>query len=77
MKAQDYAALANLDMLVVHAYAGSEAAPFAERYQSCAVAPSSIGGASNIGMPIEVTFGGKRTTGTASVGDTGVSFTAE
>lgn len=76
---QDAAALANQDMLIVHLYAGTATtAAFAERYESCMVKPSSLGGegGGNIGMPIDVTYGGKRTTGTATVSDGAVTFTA-
>lgn len=74
---QDVAAMANNDLLVVHAYAGTaDTAVFAERYPASAVKPSGLGGSSNVGMPIDVTFGGKRAIGTASVGEDGVTFTA-
>lgn len=68
VKDQDYAALANQDMLIVHFYAGTAATPFAERYSSCAIRPSSLGGegGGSVGMPLEVTYGGDRTVGTAS-----------
>lgn len=74
---QDVAAMTNNDLLVVHAYAGTaDTAVFAERYSSCMVKPSGLGGASNVGMPIDVTYGGKRTKGTAAVTDSTVTFTA-
>ena len=77
IKDQDIGAMTNNDMLVVHAYAGTaKTAVFAERYASCAVKPSSLGGAANVGMPIDVTFGGTRTTGTAAVADGTVTFKA-
>ncbi len=76
IKEQDVAALCSLDMLVVHAYAGTEDAAFAERYASSAVKPSGLGGSANVGMPIDVTFGGTRTVGTAKVADGTVTFTA-
>jgi len=77
IKDQDVAAMTNNDLLVVHAYAGTAAtAVFAERYPASAVKPSSLGGSSNVGMPIDVTFGGKRATGTASVDNGTVTFTA-
>ena len=64
------------DLLVVHAYAGTaDTAVFAERYDSCMVKPASLGGSANVGMPIDVTFGGTRTTGTAAVSDGTVTFT--
>ena len=77
IKDQDVAAMCNNDLLVVHAYAGTAAsAVFAERYHSSMVKPSSLGGSSNVGMPIDVTFGGTRATGTAKVADGVVTFTA-
>lgn len=76
VKDQDIAAMTNNDMLLVHAYAGTaDTAVFAERYDSCMVKPSSLGGSANVGMPIDVTFGGTRATGTAAVADGTVTFT--
>lgn len=74
-------ALTNLRMLIVHFYttvSGKTGASFAERYDSCQVKPSSLGGegGGNIGMPVDVTYGGERTVGTASKGaDGAVTFT--
>lgn len=79
IKDQNAQALANLDMLIVHLYAGTEnTAVFAERYSACSVKPSGLGGegGGNIGMPIDVTYGGTRVTGTASVSGGTVTFTA-
>ena len=78
VKDQDAQALANQDMLIVHLYAGTAAtAVFAERYSSCAVKPSSLGGegGGNIGMPIDITYGGTRTVGKAAIDDGEVTFT--
>ena len=76
IKEQNVAAMANNDLLVVHAYAGTaDTAVFAERYESCMVKPASLGGSSNVGMPIDVTYGGTRTTGTAAIADGAVTFT--
>lgn len=76
IKDHDVSAMSNNDMLVVHCYAGTAAtAMFAERYASCAVKPSSLGGSANVGMPIDVTFGGKRTVGTAALADSVITFT--
>mgnify|MGYP000167324585 FL=1 len=80
IKDQNAQALSNMDMLVVHLYAGTaNTAVFAERYSSCSVKPSGLGGegGGNIGMPIDVTFGGTRTIGTASVSNGTVTFTAD
>lgn len=75
---QDVAAMTNNDLLVVHTYAGTaNTAVFAERYSSCMVKPSGLGGSSNVGMPIDVTFGGTRTKGTAAVNTGVVTFSAE
>lgn len=81
IKDQDYPALSAQDMLIVHLYAGTaDSAMFAERYPSCSIVPSSLGGAGggNVGMPISVTYGGKRATGTAAVSSAGVvTFTPD
>ena len=79
IKDQDAQALCNMDMLLVHLYAGESAAKaFAERYGSCAVEPTSLGGegGGNIGMSTTVTFGGTRTVGTAATAEGVVTFTA-
>ena len=66
VKDHDAQALANQDMLIVHFYAGQAA--FAERYASCMVEVTGLGGegGGDVGMPITVTYGGERTVGTAS-----------
>lgn len=77
IKDHDVAAMCNNDLLVVHTYAGTAGtAVFAERYPSSAVKPSGLGGSNNVGMPIDVTFGGERSVGTASVSGGEVTFTA-
>lgn len=77
---QDAQALAALDMLIVHAYAGTATTAMkAERYSSCAVKPSGLGGSGggNIGMPIDITYGGTRELGTAAIADGVVTFTKD
>ena len=73
----DIAAMTNNDLLLVHAYAGDAATgTFAERYPASTVKPSGLGGSSNVGMPIDVTFGGERSVGTAKKGSSGaIEFT--
>lgn len=75
---QNPQALCNLDLLVVHFYAGTAATPFAERYPSSMIRPTSIGGegGGDLEMPFEATYGGVREVGTASKdGTTGaISF---
>ncbi len=65
---QDPQALANQDVLLVHLYAGTASAPFAERFSSSAIKPNSLGGegGGDLGMPFDVIYGGTRTTGTAA-----------
>lgn len=78
IKDQDAQSLSNQDMLIVHFYAGTASTPFAERYASCAIEITGLGGegGGNIGMPITVTYGGTRTTGTAAKGQDGtITFT--
>ena len=77
IKEQNVAAMVNNDMLIVHTYAGTaDTGVFAERYPACMVKPSGLGGSATVGMPIDVTYGGERKTGTAKVADGAVTFTA-
>lgn len=80
VKDQDYDALAAQDCLIVHLYAGTaDSAMIAERYSACSIRPTAIGGegGGNISMPIDVTYGGTRTLGTAAISSAGVvTFTA-
>ena len=79
IKDQDYTALASQDLLICHLYAGTaDTAVFAERYSGCSVRPSGLGGegGGNIGMPIDVTYGGTRTVGTASISQGVPTFSA-
>ena len=71
---QNPQALCNLDLLVVHFYAGTASTPFAERYPQSMIRPTELGGegGGDIEMPFEATYGGERTTGTASKGTGGV-----
>lgn len=76
---QDAQALCNMDLLLVHAYAGTkETAEFAERNDASSIEVTGLGGegGGNVGMPITVTFGGTRTIGTAAVKNGVVTFTA-
>lgn len=80
IKDQDAQALCNMDMLMVHLYAGTaNTAAFAERYDGCAVEVTGLGGegGGNIAMPVTVTFGGKRTVGTAANNKGVITFSPE
>lgn len=77
---QDYRALANQDMLIAHFYVDADKDNFAERYSSCALKATRLGGegGGNMGMPIGLTYGGTRTLGTVKKDDSGkVKFTPE
>lgn len=70
-------ALINQDLLLVHLYTSDDdGKAFAERFPASAVLPTSLGGegGGSIGMPIDVTFGGQRQKGTATVAGTTVTF---
>lgn len=75
---QNAQAMTNQDVLIVHAYTKDAAGKsFAERYDSCFVRPTGLGGegGGNINMPTEITYGGVRTLGTAEKGaDGGITF---
>lgn len=72
-------ALLAQDMLIAHLYAGDEGKNFAERYASCSVLPTSLGGegGGSVGMSIDVTYGGTRTLGTIAVVDGVTTFTPD
>lgn len=77
---QNAQALCNMDVLVVHAYAGTaNTAVFAERNASSSIEVTGLGGAGggNIEMPITVTYGGERTVGTARIESGTVTFSPE
>lgn len=71
---QNAQALSNMDLLIAHLYAG-----FGERYESCMVKPSSLGGegGGNIGMPLDITYGGKRSIGSVTNTGGAIKFTPE
>ena len=80
IKDHDVAKLAAAECLIVHCYAGTaETAMFAERYDACAIEATGLGGAGGgtIGMPITITFGGTRKTGTAEISNGVVTFTED
>lgn len=78
VKEQNAQALSSQDMLIAHFYADNTK-NFAERYDSCSVRVTSLGGegGGNISMPIEVTYGGNRTVGTVSRSGGTVEFTPD
>lgn len=82
VKEQNYAALAAQKVLIVHRYAGTAGtAMFAEQYDGTAFETTGLGGegGGNLSMPITVTPGGTRTTGTASIDEStgAITFTPD
>lgn len=76
----DINGLLNQDLLLVHYYTtNDDGDSFAERYPASAVLPTGLGGegGGNIGMPIDVTFGGVRQKGSAVLSAGTVTFTPE
>ena len=80
VKDHDAMALSNMDLLVIHKYAGTrDTSMFGERYPASAVEVTGFGGegGGSIAMPITATFGGTRTTGNVSIAESGViTYTA-
>lgn len=75
---QDAAALVNLDCLIVHSHVGSETEGyFAERYEGCAFEQTRYGGDGGAFLTagFTVTYGGKRTVGTAKSTGGKITFT--
>ncbi len=78
---QNARALTNQDAMIAHFYLtdkGAVAGHFAERYKSCMVKPTGLGGAGggSIDMPIDVVYGGERIVGDISKGVDGtITFT--
>ena len=73
-------ALLNMDVLLVHFYSTNESSEsFAERYPASAILPTSLGGegGGNIGMPIDVTYGGVRQKGSVSGTGSNIVFKPE
>lgn len=74
----DIKALLNQDLLLVHYYTTNDSGEyFGERYPASAVLPSALGGegGGNIGMPIDVTYGGVRQIGAVSNTGGVITFT--
>ena len=74
------AMLVNQDCLIVHTYLKNEAgASFAERYPASSVVPSTLGGEGGAALvsDIDVTYGGVRSIGSATVAAGKVTFTPD
>lgn len=78
---RDVGAMTEFQILVAHLYAelrtGNSA--FGEMYDSCTILPESIGGegGGNLQMPINITIGGERTTGSIEIDGKTITFTPD
>lgn len=74
---QNVQALSAMDVMVAHYYVGADAAHFAERYNACAISVSEFGGdgGGTLTLSSEVTYGGKRSVGTAKKSGDTATFT--
>lgn len=75
----DISALTSQDMLIVHTYLDYKDGVFAERYPNSSVVPTGNGGEGGgvLSMPIEVTYGGIRAKGSATVSGGTITFTED
>lgn len=62
---------------IITAYAGESGAYEAEKHEECTITYNSLGGDSNVNMPISVYFSNKITTGTVDKLDDTFTFTAD
>lgn len=62
---------------IITAYAGTTGAYEAEKHEECTITYNSLGGDSNVNMPISVYFSNKITTGTVDKLDDTFTFTAD
>lgn len=79
VKDQNVAALMAQEMLIIHKYAGDDGKFFTEHYKACSVLPTDLGGEGGgfLGMAIDVTYGGERTLGAATIENGVITFTQE
>lgn len=79
VKEHNAQALSNQDMMIAHFYVGASGSAWAERYESCAIAVTSIGGSGGgtLDIATEVTYGGTRTLGSVSKSGNTVTFTPD
>lgn len=64
VKYNELAEMSMWEVMQIHAYVGSEGAYEAEVHKNCTLTPQSIGGSSNVDMPIEISFSNDKVHGT-------------
>lgn len=63
---EDQTALSNLEVMIVHGYAGTAGSYEAELFPTSAVTPTSWGGSSTVDVAVDIDFGGTKAKGTSS-----------
>ena len=58
--------MAMWEVMQIHAYVGTEGAYEAEVHKNCTLTPQSLGGSSNVDMPIEISFSNDKIHGTVN-----------
>ena len=66
VKYNQMSAFSQYDVMLIHAYVGSEGAYEAEVHKNCTLTPQSIGGSSYIDMPITINFSNDKLHGTVN-----------
>lgn len=64
--ADDQTALSNMEVMVVHGYAGAAGSYEAELYPQSTVTPTSWGGTATVDVAVDIDFGGTKAKGTSS-----------
>lgn len=68
----------NFELLNVHAYLGTANGPFtAELHKASTIVPTSLGGSSYVGMPLDVRLSNDKTLGTCTISGGKPAFTPE
>lgn len=78
VKYQRLSELSMYEVMQIHAYVGAAGAYEAEVHKNCTITPKSLGGDSNVDMPIDINFSNDKTHGTVNdykYGST-ITFTA-
>lgn len=66
IKYQRLAELSQYEVMIIHAYVGTEGAYEAEVHTGCTLTPQSVGGSSYVDMPIDINYSNNKTHGTVN-----------
>lgn len=64
VKYNRYSEMSMYEVMIIHAYVGSEGAYEAEVHKGCTLTPQSVGGDSYVDMPIDISFSNDKIHGT-------------